>query len=94
MTKSAELHPLLQGIDINDYNIETIDDEIRVDQLSVDLLRHLYQHLTRHEGIPAEQAGKSCRSRPANLTRLDRQTFPPNNMQRIIIRELRYSIRL
>jgi hypothetical protein len=60
MTKSAELHPLLQGIDINDYNIESIDDEIRVDQLSVDLLRRLYQHLTRHEGIPPEQAGKSC----------------------------------
>ena len=67
MTPSAELHPLLQGLNKEDYNIHTLDDEIRVDKLSVDLLRHLYQDLTRHSimspkqgSVSPEQAGEFC----------------------------------
>jgi hypothetical protein len=59
MPPSAELHPLLQGLNKQDYNIQNLDDEIRVDKLSVDLLRHLYQDLTRHSSIPPEQGSVS-----------------------------------
>lgn len=60
MTTSAELRPLLQGLNKNDYNIQSLDDEIRVDKLSVDLLRHLYQDLTQQKSVPPEQAGEFC----------------------------------
>ena len=60
MTASAKLHPLLEGLHKNDYDVVTMDDEIRVDQLSVDLLRHLYQELTQTAGIPPEMAGQHC----------------------------------
>jgi hypothetical protein len=60
MTPSAELHPLLQGLNKEDYNIQNLDDEIRVDKLSVDLLRHLYQDLTQQRSVPPEQAGEFC----------------------------------
>ena len=60
MTPSAELHPLLQGLNKTDYNLQNIDDEIRVDKLCVDLLRHLYQDLTRQNKMTPEQAGACC----------------------------------
>jgi hypothetical protein len=41
-----------------------------------------------------KQTGKFCRSRSAVFTLLDRKNLPGNNKQRIIIRELRYSLRL
>ncbi len=60
MTPAAELHPLLQGLNKTDYNIADLDDEIRVDSLCVDLLRHLYQELVQKHGLPPEQAGEHC----------------------------------
>ena len=60
MTSSAELHPLLQGLNKKDYNIQKLDDEIRVDKLSVDLLRHLYQDLTQQRSVSPERAGGFC----------------------------------
>jgi len=54
-------NPLLQGIKINEYNINDLEDEIRVDQLTVNLLRHLYQDLTQGLDIDAEEAGTYCR---------------------------------
>lgn len=60
MTHSTAPCPLLQGLDKSDYDINEIDDEIRVDQLCVDLLRHLYQSLTRESRMSPEQAGECC----------------------------------
>lgn len=60
MTASAELHPLLQGLNKSDYLIENLDDEIRVDKQCVDLLRRLYQDLTKQSGLAPEQAGEFC----------------------------------
>lgn len=60
MTTTAELYPLLQGLKKKEYSISTLDDEIRVDKLCVDLLRHLYQDLTLQGHIPPEQAGQFC----------------------------------
>lgn len=60
MTSSAELRPLLQGLNITDFDISSLDDEIRVDKLCVDLLRHLFHNLTVQQGTPPEEAGKLC----------------------------------
>ena len=60
MTHSAELCPLLQGLNKTDYKIDNLDDEIRVDKLCVDLLRHLYQDLTQQTKMAPEQAGECC----------------------------------
>lgn len=60
MTPPAELHPLLQGLNKTDYSVESLDDEIRVDKLCVDLLRHLYQELVQKNGMQPEQAGMRC----------------------------------
>ncbi len=60
MTLAGELHPLLQGLNKTDYNIQNLDDEIRVDKLCVDLLRHLYQDLTQQKSVLPEQAGEFC----------------------------------
>ena len=53
--------PLLHGINSSDYNIKDMQDEIRVDNLCVDLLRHLYQDMTQAQDIEPEQAGSLCR---------------------------------
>lgn len=60
MTPTADIHPLLQGLNKNDYNVENLDDEIRVDNLCADLLRHLYQELVQKKGMAPEQAGERC----------------------------------
>ena len=60
MTPSAELYPLLKGLNKADYNINNLDAEIRVDKLCVDLLRHLYQDLTQKNHTAPEQAGEFC----------------------------------
>jgi len=60
MTASAELHPLLQGLNKTDYLIENLDDEMRVDKQCVDLLRRLYQDLTKQSCLAPEQAGELC----------------------------------
>ncbi|MCK4508053.1 MAG: hypothetical protein KAU27_05910 [Desulfuromonadales bacterium] len=60
MTTFTKLYPLLQGLNKTDYNVETLDDEIRVDKLCVDILRHLYQDLTQQSKIAPEQAGEFC----------------------------------
>jgi hypothetical protein len=61
MTISADATPLLQGLEIRDYDVQNLDDEIRVDRLCVNLLRHLYQELTQVNGMDGEQAGSCCR---------------------------------
>lgn len=60
MMVSAGLYPLLQGLNKSDYNIKALDDEIRVDKLCKDLLRHLYQDLTQQMRLPPERAGECC----------------------------------
>jgi hypothetical protein len=52
--------PLLQGLDKAAYDVHSLEDEIRVDRLCVDLLRHLYQDLLKLRGTSPEQAGESC----------------------------------
>lgn len=61
MTERQEPLPLLQGLHKSDYDIHDLDDEIRVDRLCVDLLRHLYQDLTVRGGMTAAMAGAICR---------------------------------
>lgn len=60
MTPSATCHPLLQGIDKAAYDIADLADEIRVDALCVDLLRHFYRDLTLSGGMSPRQAGELC----------------------------------
>jgi hypothetical protein len=60
MTRPAELHPLLQGLKKTDYSVGSLDDEIRIDRQCVDLLRRLYQDLTKQSGVSPEQAGAFC----------------------------------
>jgi hypothetical protein len=60
MGASAELQPLLAGLDKAAYDVRSLDDEIRVDRLCVDLLRHLYLDLTLRRELPPEQAGRYC----------------------------------
>lgn len=60
MTFAGERPPLLQGQNKTDYNIQNLDDEVRVDKLCVDLLRNLYQDLTQQRSVSPEQAGEFC----------------------------------
>ena len=60
MTSSSEPRPLLQGLNKNDYNIVSLDDEIRVDRLCVDLVRRFNQQLTQQAGLSAVEAGDIC----------------------------------
>lgn len=60
MTSASDPLPLLQGLHKNDYNIVSLEDEIRVDQLCVDLLRRFNQHLTQQAGLQPGQAGEIC----------------------------------
>ncbi len=48
------------GIVTNDYVISSLDDEIRVDKACVDLLRSLFQHLTRSLAMESGEAGEIC----------------------------------
>ena len=60
MGPDNDLKPILRGVNRNDFNIVTLDDEIRVDKRCIDLLRHFNQYLTYQEGLPPEQAGEIC----------------------------------
>lgn len=60
MTVMTEPLPLLQRLNKAGYNIRSLDDEIRVDKLCIDLLRRLNQELTRQSGKASEQAGEIC----------------------------------
>ena len=60
MIERSGPRPLLQGLDRAAYDVHSLDDEIRVDRLCVDLLRHLYQDLLKLRGTSPEQAGESC----------------------------------
>lgn len=60
MSPATEPSPLLQGVKTSDYNISHIDDEIRVDQLCVNLIRHMFQTLTREDETPLDLAGELC----------------------------------
>lgn len=60
MTGTAGKSPALRELDKSDYDVRTLDDEIRVDRLCVELLRHLYQELTSHGGMPPQRAGELC----------------------------------
>lgn len=61
MCTSNTTQPLLRGLDINEYEICNMDDEVRVEALCVDLLRRLYQDLTQAQKLEPEQAGSFCR---------------------------------
>ena len=52
--------PLLQGLDKTAFDVLSLEDEIRVDKLCVDLLRHLYLDLAVRGEMPATQAGGFC----------------------------------
>lgn len=60
MGPDNDLKPLLQGLNKNDFNIVSFDDEIRVDKRCVGLLRHFNQYLTCQKGLTPEQAGELC----------------------------------
>lgn len=60
MSSSADPNPLLQGLNKSDYNITSLEDEIRVDQLCADLLRYFNQHLTQRGKLAPEEAGELC----------------------------------
>jgi hypothetical protein len=60
MTERPAPLPPLQGLRISDYEIHDLEDEIRVDRLCVDLLKHLFLDLTREGGCEPEQAGEYC----------------------------------
>lgn len=60
MPANNEPLSLLQGLKTDDYTITTLDDEIRVDQLCVDLLRRFNQHMTQQARLNPEQAGEIC----------------------------------
>jgi len=60
MTEQSTVSPLLKGIDKSAFHIGSLDDEIRVDKLCADLLKHLLQHLTKEDGLEAERAGELC----------------------------------
>ena len=60
MRPDNDLKPILHRLNRNDFNIVTLDDEIRVDKRCIDLLRHFNQSLTGQEGLPPEQAGEIC----------------------------------
>lgn len=60
MSRTAGPRPLLQGLHKHDYTIVSLDDELRVDQLCVDLLRHFNLHLTQQVGLSVEEAGELC----------------------------------
>lgn len=58
MRSDNDLKPLLRGLNKSDFNIVSLDDEIRVDKRCVNLLRHFHQYLTCHKGLSPEQAGE------------------------------------
>jgi len=60
MTEQSGLLPLLQGLRKSDFSICTLEDEIRVDRLCIDLLRHLFQDLSIREMMSNRQAGDIC----------------------------------
>ena len=60
MGPDNDLKPLLQGLNKNDFNIVSFDDEILVDKRCVGLLRHFNQYLTCQKGLTPEQAGELC----------------------------------
>ena len=60
MRLDNDLKPLLQGLNKNDFNIVSVDDEIRVDKRCVNLMRHFHQYLTCDKGLSPEQAGEIC----------------------------------
>jgi len=60
MRPDNDLKPILRGLNRDDFNIVSLDDEIRVDKRCIDLLRRFNQYLTRQEGLPPEQAGEVC----------------------------------
>jgi len=60
MTEQASVFPLLKGIDKTAFHVGSLDDEIQVDKLCVDLLKHLLQHLTKEDGLEPERAGELC----------------------------------
>jgi len=60
MTSSSQPTPLLQGLNQAEYEIRSVEDEIRVDQQCVGLLRHLFNDLTVRGGMSPQLAGEAC----------------------------------
>ncbi|MDH3999505.1 MAG: hypothetical protein OET90_11800, partial [Desulfuromonadales bacterium] len=50
----------LEQIDIDEYTINSLDDELRVDRLCVGLIRQMFQTLTQQQTHSPEQAGEMC----------------------------------
>lgn len=50
----------LQQLKADDFDINDLDDEIRVDRQCVALLRAFFQALTEEEGLPPLEAGELC----------------------------------
>lgn len=60
MADQETTQPLLQALRKQDYDVRCLDDEIRVDRLCVDLLKHLFLHLNRELAYPPLEAGQHC----------------------------------
>ena len=50
----------MNSLNIDDFEIRTLEDEIRADQECPDLLRALFEHLITHEQLQPEEAGTLC----------------------------------
>jgi hypothetical protein len=60
MTRAKDVKSLLQGLNQEAFAIVDLQDEIRVDRLCHDLLRHFNQTLTQTSGFSPIQAGVLC----------------------------------
>jgi hypothetical protein len=58
MSEGPDPRPLLQGFKKSDFDIRTLADEIRVDKLCVELIRHFFHHLIQDNSCPRDDAGK------------------------------------
>jgi len=58
---SSPIEPLdLNSLDVAAFNIDDLDSEIRVDRLTVALVKTFFLALTENEDLPAIEAGELC----------------------------------
>lgn len=60
MPTAAEPQPMLLRIKTDDFSMTGLEDEIRVENACIDLLRHLFQAFTTEKGLESGQAGELC----------------------------------
>ena len=60
MMTENDLQPLMQGFDKRSFSIVSLQDEIKVDKLCYNLLRHFHQYLINMQKLQPEQAGELC----------------------------------